>query len=142
MNPLEAFHKKGSTWTLYGAIWAHWKTYLASYRLVILIAQAQSKRIWGRNFLDATLAGAVLMHRGESEGPSEAQSTQYGPQKRGASIFISNPTGMMDFQNSKLRPPTRNQAPRPSETRFRVKRNNFLVQGQKEGNWFRLLASG
>ena len=59
--------------------------------------------------------------------------------KRGASIFISNPTGMVDFQGSKLRPPTRNQDRGPSETGFRVKRNNFLVQGQKEGNWFRLL---
>ena len=47
MNPLEAFLKKGSTWTLYGPIWAHWKTYLASYRLVIFIAQAQSKRTFG-----------------------------------------------------------------------------------------------
>ena len=39
MNPLEAFHKKGSTWTLHEPIWAHWKSYLASYRLVILIAR-------------------------------------------------------------------------------------------------------
>ena len=59
--------------------------------------------------------------------------------KTGASVFISGPHGIMDFQGSKLRPPRRNRDRRPSETGFRVKRNNFLVQGQKEGNWFRLL---
>ena len=59
--------------------------------------------------------------------------------KTGASVFITVPHGIMDFQGSKLRPPTRNWARRPSETGFRVKRNNFLVQGQKEGNWFRLI---
>ena len=92
VNPLEAFHKKGFMWTLYGSIWAHWKAYLASYRLVILIAQAQSKRTCGRNCLGATLAGAVLMHRGESEGPSEAQSTDYGPQKRVPQFLLRSPT--------------------------------------------------
>ena len=62
--------------------------------------------------------------------------------KTGASVFIRRSNGIMDFQGSKLRPPTRNWARRPSETGFRVKRNNFLVQGQKEGNWFRLGPSG
>ena len=91
MDSLEAFHKKGSTWTLYGPIWAHWKAYLASYRLVNLIAQAQSKRTGGRNCLGATLAGAVLMHRGESEGPSEAQPTGNGDQKLVPRFLLAPP---------------------------------------------------
>ena len=45
---------------------------------------------------------------------------------------------MVGFHGSKLKSPRRNWARRPSETGFRVTRNNFLVQGQKEGNWFRL----
>ena len=98
VDSLEAFLKKGSTWTLYGPIWAHWKAYLASYRLVILIAQAQSKRTCGRNCLGATLAGAVFMHRGESEGPSEAQPTDYGNQKRVPRFLLGAPTVLWIFR--------------------------------------------
>ena len=71
---------------------------MASYRLVILIAQAQSKRTCGRNCLGATLAGAVLMHRGESESPSEAQPTDYGNLKRVPRFLLATPTAWWVFK--------------------------------------------
>ena len=91
--------------------------------LVFLIAQAHENVLRGSNSLGATLAGAVLMHRGESECPSEAQATQYGDQKLVRRYLLRTASPLDRIEHFDLQMKTSESESRPGTLGNRVSRD-------------------